>query len=124
MEPNPYESPQVAQAATANAEPKVPETFLAWERLRIWYNAVLVVAVLLGSIPAPQWILSLEFIMNVPQGVILVNLAFSIGMLVEFYLLWFGWWRNWMRTGLFVVGAALSFFVTLSVTLVMATGGV
>ena len=60
MEPNPYESPQVAQTATGSPEPKVPETFFAWERLRVWYNAILVVAVLLASIPAPQWMLCRE----------------------------------------------------------------
>jgi hypothetical protein len=124
MEPNPYQSPHIDRPVMPTEAPKVPDTFLAWERLRIWFNAVLVVAVLLGSMPAPQNMLTTEAVSRLLEGIIVVNLAFSVGMLVEFYLRWFGWWRNWMRMGLFLLGTGPSFLATLAVTVVMITGGV
>jgi hypothetical protein len=90
------------------AEPTFMEVFFAWEKLRLLYNGLLIVAVLIRF----QFIL--EVIPFFVEPAIYANLCFCAGPVAEGYLCWFGLPRQPCRWVVFWAG----FFLTLAFAIV------
>lgn len=84
--------------------------FLAWERLRIIYNAVLTFLVL--SFGAP-FLGERAFWRFTLGAAVLANLCFCFGPVAEGYMSWFGADRRAVRGAIFVFGTMLGCFLTL-----------
>lgn len=87
-------------------------TFLAWEKLRIAYNAVLVVVTLLALAATQQvdlWGLGVPL-----RGAIVANLLYFAGPAMETYVRWLGYDRTWPRWLLFLGGTALASLLAVS----------
>jgi hypothetical protein len=85
------------------------EVFLAWERLRLFYNAILLVVVVCYF--------GLETLFIVPFALLpalLANLCFCAGPVAEWYLYLLGMPRRSARWLVFVLGTLLSVVVTLA----------
>lgn len=89
---------------------------VAWEKLRLIYNAVLVVLVLgVIAIAAPAMATSLELWAGLLAGAIVANLLFLAGPGAEIIAALFTRYRVSMRTILFLAGlllSALASFIT------------
>ena len=83
------------------------EVFFAWEKLRLIFNAVLLLVVL--SICGPGVI---EIIGEAILGALCANLMYCAGPVGECYLNWFGMPRVWARVLLFVLGLVASAAIT------------
>src|SRR4051812_17084832 len=98
----------VPPAAKASGE-EARAVFLAWEKLRVLYNAILVVeSVGLGAnqlgVPA--------FARLLLGGAIVANLCFCAGIVAEGYLSLLGVPRRGARPVLFVLGTSLAMLLT------------
>ncbi len=112
--PNPYQSPEAASDAPTvepvaigdSFEAIAKRTFLDWEKLRLWFNAVLVVwtwgvaqswfSFAIFSEPA--------FWMQFVVMVVTVNLCFLAGPATESCVTWLGFRTHALRLSLFVFG--------------------
>ena len=54
MSLNPYAAPPLLEARHPAEAGQSLRPFIAWERMRIWYNAILVVVVVASSLPFPR----------------------------------------------------------------------
>ncbi len=84
---NPYESPKTVSSLIS--DPKSPhshESMKSWERLRLWYNAILAGEVLLLFLPLGPYLLTERFVVFAMEGAVLANVCFCVGPVVEFYL--------------------------------------
>jgi hypothetical protein len=93
--------PDLEQAPEESAR----SVFLAWEKLRLVYNAVLVVFVLL--IPRPFFDV-LESLIFLAEGAFIANLCYCAGPVAEGYLALLGADRSRVRLVLFVLGTLLA----------------
>jgi hypothetical protein len=107
--PNPYSSPLAEPGKPVPSGQPLREiaraTFLAWERLRMIYIAVLGVLTLLlgwGSFG------SFEYWLTVVGGAVVANVCFFAGPIVETYVTWLGYQGKWLRTSLFLIGTIFS----------------
>ena len=104
MTENPYASPNDASSAATAAGVDEAErtlqaiarrTFLAWEKLRLVYIAVLgLVTVLLV---APAGFLNGRLLVLVLEGAVVANVAYFAGPTIETYVRWLGYDRAWPR---------------------------
>lgn len=92
------------------AEETARSVFLAWEKLRVAFNAVLVVIVLLSAGSA---LAESRFWLLLAQGALSANLCFCLGPVAEGYLTLLGLNRQNARSMVFsfglVVGCLLAF---------------
>ena len=112
---NPYAAPPTEADAS---KPNTREDFDfgdiigRWERLRIVYNAVLIVwtlfllALLMGRTPVALMI-------AVPFGGLLANLLYLLGPAIEAYATWFGFWHRSMTYVLFLAGLGFTALLAL-----------
>lgn len=107
-------------ATVADSQPFVRAVFLDWEKLRVVYNAVLVVLVLACLLTAPRdwdpdypaaWRGAEPGRLNWPLALlqcsvwgVVSNLCFFLGPAVEAYAAWLGWRSPLLRYGLFLLG--------------------
>ncbi len=84
-----------------------------WEKLRIVYNIVLTLVVLLTSLPFFRecWT-DPEFVLYVLSGCLGANACFLAGPMVDGYLSWFGLRHPAITTALFIVGTAFAALLT------------
>jgi hypothetical protein len=108
MSINPYASPQLAPASPAELPAVALAPFLAWERLRIWYNTILMLVVVLSVLPFRNLWFSDRLNFYCIEGAILANICFCVGLVAESYLRMFGWWQSWQRWALFAAGTLLA----------------
>jgi hypothetical protein len=94
-------------------EPTAMEVFFAWEKLRLVYNAVLILIVLLVMRQA-----IIDCIEDAIVGAICANLMFSSGPVIESYLSWCGVPRIVARGIIFSLGLFFASVVTTYAVLV------
>jgi hypothetical protein len=93
------------------SEPTFMEVFFAWEKLRLLYNSMLIVAVLGTALKAGYSMLVGIFFV---EPAIYANLCFCAGPVAEGYLTWLGLPRRPCRWIIFWVG----FFITLTFAII------
>lgn len=98
--------------------------FLKWERLRIYYNVVLVAALLCINLTTkgiPLALASIPFVLLLwlLYG-LAANFCFLAAPAVEAYAAWLGFRSRWITTTLFIGGVVIS--LQLVFIAVMATG--
>ena len=107
---NPYQAPVAEVAEPEVTNPRslneiARKTFLAWEKLRLFYVAALAVMTLLaGAINVSALLMSVEFWVMVAIGAVFANICFFAGPMVESYVKWLGFRIPWIRPVLFVIG--------------------
>ena len=116
---NPYAAPPTeADASKPKSNDRADFDFgdilRRWERLRIVYNAVLIVwtlfllALLMGRTPIALFV-------AVPFGGLLANLLYLLGPAIEAYATWFGFWHRSMTYILFLAGLGFTALLALGV---------
>lgn len=115
--PNPYSAPPIEakpNEEVASSEPTTlghtaRRTFIAWEKLRLIYNGVLIALTLtVALINVGETLFNLEFWLNCIAGAIGANICFVIGPILETYVNWLRGESKQLRTLLFVAGTLLS----------------
>lgn len=107
MSINPYAAPQPV-AAPPQAADAALTPFLAWERLRIWFNTILVLVVVFSVLPHRELWFSYRLNYYCIEGAILANICFCVGLVAESYLRVVGWWHDSLRWVLFCLGTLLA----------------
>jgi hypothetical protein len=83
--------------------------FYKWEKLRLLYNFILAVILLLSHGLSLKWQFFHPIWLSIwLAGGIGANLCFFIGPLVESYLTWLGFRSRWVTGLIFVIGVFLS----------------
>lgn len=118
MTENPYSAPTMADPVASTGTPTsttttppswmqiARATFLAWEKLRIAYIAILAVISLL--LIGPSGLLNRRLLILTVEGALFANAAYFAGPIVETYVKWLGYNRSWPRWVMFVGGTLLS----------------
>jgi hypothetical protein len=83
-------------------------TFLAWEKLRLLYNAVLVVETIAIGLAAHPLLLQPEFWVSSVMGAVFANACFFLGPIIETYVAWLGHPSRTLRLVMFIVGTVVS----------------
>ncbi len=112
-------SPVAEQAPPKSLLEIAKVIFLAWEKLRIGYLAILILITLVPSLLAPRelWY-SVRFWIRLAEGAVLANICYFAGPIIETYWTWLGFRGSWLRIVLFIVG---TLFACLLAFGVMAT---
>jgi hypothetical protein len=118
MSENPYavnaSAPLESPSSVASKNPSLMDiarsVFLAWEKLRVIYVAILCLMTLAlvgmqGRYPLRLWLL-------IFSGAVVANLAYFAGPIAETYIRWLGYQRTWPRWFLFIGGTLLSLILT------------
>lgn len=115
---NPYSAPlETPHPIAADSKPGrsfgeiARATFLAWEKLRVFYVMALVVGTCLGAafeFPS-DWA---ELILVIFAGAITANVAYFAGPIIETYVTWLGYRGTWLRKSLFVAGTLFAFMLS------------
>lgn len=111
MTSNPYAPPsappvRVELPADAGLAVIARSVFLAWEKLRPAYLAVLAVcSLLLVVVAGPPWPAVARVLL---AGAVAANLLYFAGPLLETYVCWLGWRGAWLRWVLFLGGTLLA----------------
>lgn len=89
-------------------------TFIAWEKLRLLYVAIL------GALTLGLWLLYPpsdrgRALLLIGEGAVFANVLYFAGPMVETYVAWLGYRKRWLRPMLFVAGTALSGLLVLIV---------
>ena len=109
---NPYQAP--LEVPGRKAEYLSQESMAAWERLRLWYNAILAGEVLLCMGPFALSLVGKGLLAFMLECVLAANVCFCAGHVAEYYLGWIGFRGTAVRWGIFTVGTALSMLLTLA----------
>jgi hypothetical protein len=118
MTENPYASPTdesapLSQAMRDREFCSARGVFIAWEKLRITYVAVLaLVTVLILEICGR---LTARILFVIVEGALVANVLYFAGPAVEAYLRWLGYHRQWPRWLMFIAGTLLSIALTIAV---------
>ena len=88
-------------------------TFLAWERLRVVYVAILAVITIL--LIAPGGFLNGRVLLLTVEGAVIANAAYFAGPTIETYIKWLGYDRTWPRWVMFGAGTLLSIVLVVGV---------
>ena len=83
-------------------------TFVAWEKLRIWYVGILGVQTILLVVLAKGLWFDRQFWMMVIEGAIAANLCFFAGPILETYVNWLGYPTKFLRWFLLIAGTCFS----------------
>jgi len=87
----------------------VKPVFIKWEKLRIPYNLILALFLILTYGPSMGWRFLHPFVLLIWLiGAVLANLCFLAGPLAEAYLAWLGLRSRFVTIGLFVGGVLIS----------------
>jgi hypothetical protein len=86
--------------------------FLGWEQLRIVYLIILSVATMLFLLPTGA--ISFRTLRLLLEGVVVANVLYFAGPLLETYLRWLGFKARGMRSFLFFCGTVLSLVLALA----------
>ena len=114
---NPYSTPSVetlgdARGDAASSQPfstMAREIFVAWERLRFVYVAILgVVTIGLAMSDVSRALMSVAFWGTVFVGALVANVCYFAGPIAETYVSWLGYRATWLRMTLFILGTLLS----------------
>lgn len=106
---NPYQSPAEIAGKAAMIDESAQSVFWAWERLRLWYNAVLILLTIIGlSIFGVSELRPRRLVALLAFGAMIANVGFCIGPCLEGYLAWFGARRPVARLMVFAAGTLLS----------------
>lgn len=81
-------------------ESLVKQVFLKWEKKRLIYNLILIVALLIRRPPTWAWI----------DALLYGNILYFLGPTVEGYIEWLGYKYKWFMPLAFVVGIIVSLF--------------
>src|SRR5262249_46847410 len=93
-------------------EPRAMDVFVAWEKLRLLYNLILVAAVALFLNPV-VFLLSLPiFLPFLLEGALIANIGFCAGPVAEGYLCLLGMSRRPVRALVFVCGTLVAIGLT------------
>lgn len=128
MPENPYQSSQSADfslsannpagdARTPSAEQSfgllgiAKQTFLAWEKLRLFYIGILG-TFCLAVVAINGW-LSVGILIALFAGGLFANLCYFAGPLIETYVRWLGYRGHTLRWVLFVAGTLLTAFLAI-----------
>ena len=115
---NPYQSPTAVQSSTLPGKPidaTAKEVFLAWEKLRLPYNIVLLLLTVGGfGLLGTGTIGPKELLGNLIGGAVIANVCFCAGPCAEGYLVWIGANRPITRMIVFAVGLALASLLALA----------
>lgn len=130
-EPNPFASPESTEGADfsggkgLSADDKcriLGQLFWRWEKLRIAFNAVLTLEVvvlflfLAGTGPSPIGnLLWLEALADLVVGCLAANLFFLLGHYVNAYLFWLGFRRRIYTAIIFLAGLLIAVVLTAGV---------
>lgn len=117
MTENPYESPAISSTSAIVPVPAIAEILPAWERLRVYYNIILLLEsvallLLLYGMGGPRGLAWLEMCL---AGAVAANVCFCAGPCAEFYLCRLGLGGRTMRLMLFWAGTALSLLLVIAV---------
>lgn len=85
-------------------------TFIAWEKLRVVFVALLVVETV--ALIGPLLLFNPQIAFMVIHGAIVVNLFYFAGPIVEILIRRLGYQRPWPRWFMFLSGTALSMIAT------------
>ncbi len=85
--------------------------FLAWEKLRLLYIAILTIFTLF--LMGPSGLYSPAIIFIVITGAIGANILYFAGPITETYIRWLGYHKSWPRWVLFISGTLLSILLVL-----------
>ena len=115
---NPYKSPLEVSEAGTDRTNKPLEIMAAWERLRLWYNAVLAgeVFVLMFTGWFSMNVMSRE-IGTIVAGAFWANVCFCTGHVIEYYFGLIGVRGRKVRIGIFIVGTLIAMLLALVVIL-------
>ncbi|HUE74856.1 MAG TPA: hypothetical protein VMP01_28575 [Pirellulaceae bacterium] len=114
---NPYQPPieeNPAVLSISAVKTTAQEVFLAWEKLRLAYNIVLVLVTLGGlGIVGTEFVNWRQLAVTLAIDAIVANLCFCAGPCLEGYLAWIGAERRITRTIVFVLGTILASLLAL-----------
>ncbi len=108
---NPYSAPTVEEETHKLPHKQVGVDFsviiLRWERLRIYYNAILAIwVILLAIVFVPQHAGEARFWIAVLTGAVIANACYFAGPLIEGYGMFFRKWNSVCTAILFLAGLA------------------
>ena len=90
--------------------------FLAWEKLRMLYVALVGIAVLvLTFLVEPNLFKDYKFWIGVAEGAVIANIAFFAGPIVESYLTWLGNCPRWYRKAAMIGGIVFTILLAMLV---------
>lgn len=124
MTSNPFASPSASLAPAplprdASFAVIAKSVFLAWEKLRLAYVAVLAVASLaLVAVCGSPWTSAIKALLG---GAVAANILYFAGPALETYVCWLGWRGTWLRGVLFLGGTLLSLLLAAITIAGMAT---
>ncbi len=109
---NPYQASSLAADATAPRadDATAREVFLAWEKLRLYFNLILLVETLLLGLLAMGLLWP-----HLPEclfGALVANACFCLGPVLEGYAEWIGIERGVTRWVIFIVGTLVAMALT------------
>lgn len=108
-EENPYLSPEAPSELTTDGDESLDviarKTFRAWEEMRLVYIGVMIVVTAVTCLIDPFTVLgSPRFWMVGIVGVIIANVCYFAGPLLDTYVTWVGFRVDWLRPLIFVLG--------------------
>jgi hypothetical protein len=113
LDQNPYAAPAIDEplplAKDKPGEPTAREVFLAWEKLRLIYNAILAGLSLFLGLPRLG---DPDFWFILFEGALIANVCFCLGPVLEGYAALVGVLRRGVRMLLFVLGTSLAALLT------------
>lgn len=120
---NPFAAPAVDDPLTSPAPQAVDSlmqiakrTFLAWEKLRLIYIAILIFETLFLGM---NLLRTVEFWVTAVIGGVVANLCFFLGPIVETYLTWLGFQAKWLRWLLLALGTMFTMVGVLAVIIAL-----
>ena len=120
---NPYSAPISDPLKSAAVEPAVvsdsiwpvaKRTFLAWEKLRLVYNGILI---FMSVAYALAWssLFTIEFWLVAIFGAIVCNVCFMLGPILETYIAWLGFRTRELRLVFLTLGTLATAGVALAI---------
>lgn len=121
MSDDPYQPPAesaVAEMTDQSPWPTIRRIFLAWEKLRLLYNAILIPWTLIGI--GSAWPLSNFVLVEIVFCGFAANVLFLAAPAVESYIAWLGFESPMIRWGLFIAGTLFTMLLAAAVVLSVA----
>lgn len=111
-ESNPYATQNGASPATVTTESQAVDfrpVMQRWEHLRLYYNVILVVFVILFAVfELPRLVTFPAFWIVCFVGGVVANLCFLVAPAIEAYSTCLNIWQRWMTLVLFLAGLAFT----------------